>query len=62
MKSIVILGGSFAGLNAAFQLKRDLGEQAEVTVVARDPRFVFIPSLIWVVPGLAQAGADLLRP
>ena len=56
MKSIIILGGSFAGLNAAFQLKRDLGEQAEVTVVARDPRFVFIPSLIWVVPGWRKPG------
>ena len=56
MKSIVILGGSFAGLNAAFQLKRSLGKQAEVTVVARDPRFVFIPSLIWVVPGWRKPG------
>ena len=56
MKSIVILGGSFAGLNAAFKLKRDLGDQAEITVVARDPRFVFIPSLIWVVPGWRKPG------
>ena len=56
MKSIVILGGSFAGLNAAFKLKRDLGDQAEITVVSRDPRFVFIPSLIWVVPGWRKPG------
>ena len=46
MVSIVVLGGSFAGLNAAFKLKQDLGDRAEVTVVSRDPRFVFIPSLI----------------
>ncbi len=56
MASIVVLGGSFAGLNAAFKLKRDLGERADVTVVSRDPRFVFIPSLIWVVPGWRKPG------
>ncbi len=53
---IVVLGGSFAGLSAAFKLKRDLGERAEITVVSRDPRFVFIPSLIWVVPGWRKPG------
>jgi sulfide:quinone oxidoreductase len=62
--SIVILGGSFAGLNAAFKLKQDLGDRAEVTVVSRDPRFVFIPSLIWVVPGWRKPGqiSFLLEP
>lgn len=53
---IVVLGGSFAGLTAAFELKRELGDRAEVTVIARDPRFVFIPSLIWVVPGWRKPG------
>jgi sulfide:quinone oxidoreductase len=53
---IAVLGGSFAGLSAAFKLKRDLGERAEVTVISRDPRFVFIPSLIWVVPGWRKPG------
>jgi sulfide:quinone oxidoreductase len=53
---IVVLGGSFAGLTAAFKLKRELGDRAAVTVVARDPRFVFIPSLIWVVPGWRKPG------
>ncbi len=52
---IVVLGGSFAGLTAAFDLKRELGERAEVTVVARQPQFVYIPSLIWVVPGWRTA-------
>jgi sulfide:quinone oxidoreductase len=56
MVSIVVLGGSFAGLNAAFKLKHDLGGRADVTVVSRDPRFVFIPSLIWVVPGWRKPG------
>ena len=50
-KRIVVAGGSFAGLTAAFELKRTLGDRAEITVVARDERFVFIPSLIWVVAG-----------
>lgn len=48
---ILILGSSFAGLNAAFDLKRTLGKRAEVTVMNRDARFLFIPSLIWLVPG-----------
>jgi sulfide:quinone oxidoreductase len=56
MTKIVVLGGSFAGLTAAFELKRDLRDRAEVTVVSRDPRFVFIPSLIWVVPGWRKPG------
>jgi sulfide:quinone oxidoreductase len=56
MKSIVVLGGSFAGLTAALELKRKLRDTAEVTVVSRDRRFVFIPSLIWVVPGWRKPG------
>jgi sulfide:quinone oxidoreductase len=56
MTSVVVLGGSFAGLNAAFKLKQDLGDRADITVVSRDPRFVFIPSLIWVVPGWRKPG------
>lgn len=48
---IVVLGGGFAGLTAAFSLKRTLRRKAEVTVLARQEQFVFIPSLIWVVPG-----------
>lgn len=50
-KRVVILGGSFAGLTAAFDAKRKLKEKAEVTVISNQPLFTFIPSLIWVVPG-----------
>ncbi len=53
---IAVLGGSFAGLSAAFKLKRDLRGRAEITVISRDPRFVFIPSLNWVVPGWRKPG------
>lgn len=34
MKRIVILGGSFAGLTAAYELKRKLKEKAEVVVIS----------------------------
>ncbi len=47
-KKIVILGGSFAGLTAAYELKRELGDRHEVTVIDKNDRFMFIPSLIWV--------------
>ncbi|HBB67072.1 MAG TPA: sulfide:quinone reductase [Elusimicrobia bacterium] len=48
---IVVLGGSFGGLTAAFELKRLLGAKAEVTVVSDDDRFVFMPSLPWLIMG-----------
>jgi sulfide:quinone oxidoreductase len=48
---ILILGGNFAGLHAAFELHHTLGNEAEVTVVAPEDYFVFLPSLIWVVTG-----------
>ena len=47
-KHIVIIGGSFAGLTAAYELKRELGTRHRVTVIDRQSLFVFIPSLIWV--------------
>jgi sulfide:quinone oxidoreductase len=56
MKSIAVVGGSFAGLTAALDLKRGLGDSAEITVISRDRRFTFIPSLIWVVPGWRKPG------
>ena len=74
-KRIVILGGSFAGLTAAYELKRELGERHHVTVIDKNDRFVFIPSLIWVpfgrrtpeqisfplAPSLARKGIDFLH-
>jgi sulfide:quinone oxidoreductase len=48
---VVILGGNFAGLHAAFELHHTLKDKAEVVVVAPEDNFVFLPSLIWVVPG-----------
>lgn len=51
MKKIIVLGGSFGGLTAAFELKRLLGKAAEVTVICDDDKFVFIPSLPWLSMG-----------
>lgn len=52
---IVILGGSFAGLTAAFELRRKLKNRADITVVSRTDKFWFIPSLIWVPFGRKKA-------
>jgi sulfide:quinone oxidoreductase len=56
MARIVVLGGSFGGLTAAFELRRLLGKKAEVTVLSDDDKFVFIPSLPWVAMGIRKAG------
>jgi len=52
---VVVVGGSFAGLTAAYALKRSLGSNVDITVLARQKQFVFIPSLIWIVPGKRSA-------
>jgi sulfide:quinone oxidoreductase len=49
--SVLVVGGSFAGLTAAFEIKRKLKDKVNVRVIARQEEFVFIPSLIWLVPG-----------
>jgi sulfide:quinone oxidoreductase len=55
MARIVVLGGSFGGLTAAFELKRMLGKGADVTVLCDDDKFVFVPSLPWVSMGTRKA-------
>ena len=61
MARIVILGGSFGGLTASFELRRLLGKKADVTVFCDDDKFVFIPSLPWVAIGSRRA-ADITLP
>lgn len=51
MTRIVVLGGSFGGLIAAFELRRLLGKEVDITVVSPDERFVFLPSLPWLIIG-----------
>ncbi len=74
-KNVVILGGSFAGLTAGYELKRKLGGRHRVTVIDKNGRFVFIPSLIWVPfgwrtpeqisfplgPALSRKGIDFVQ-
>jgi sulfide:quinone oxidoreductase len=49
---IVIIGASFGGLNVAFDLRRRLPHaDHEITVISKEPRFIFIPSLPWVAMG-----------
>jgi sulfide:quinone oxidoreductase len=68
MARIVVLGGSFGGLTAAFELKRLLGKKADVTVVSDEDRFVFLPSLPWLIMGWRRPGditlkvSDILKP
>lgn len=68
MAKIVVLGGSFGGLTAALEVKRLLGGVAEVTVVSDDDRFVFLPSLPWLIMGwrrpeqISLKVSDILRP
>ena len=50
--NIVIIGGSFGGLTTAYELRRKLGpDKVRITLIAKDPRFVFVPSLPWVAMG-----------
>ncbi len=67
MARIVVLGSSFGGLTAALEVTRLLGARADVTVVGEDDRFVFLPSLPWLVMGwrkpadITLAAGDILR-
>ena len=57
---IVILGAGFAALSAARELRRR-APQASITLAAPRAEFVYLPSLIWVPPGIRQ-GRDLVLP
>jgi len=62
---VVIVGGSFGGVNAAYQLRRKLGDRVDLTLVSAEPDFTFIPSLPWVMMGWRRPEAlkvPLARP
>jgi len=61
MAKIVVLGGSFGGLTAAFELKRLLGKKADITLLSDMDKFVFIPSLPWLAMGWRKA-EDITLP
>ena len=46
---VVIIGGSFGGLTAAYELRRHISSQrGEITLIAKDDHFRFAPSFPWV--------------
>src|SRR3989304_3671598 len=63
---ILVIGGSFGGLTAAYELRRRLPRRAcEITVISKERRFIFIPALPWVPIGtktVADISFDLDRP
>ncbi|HZS94538.1 MAG TPA: FAD/NAD(P)-binding oxidoreductase [Chloroflexota bacterium] len=73
-RHVVVAGGGFAGLAAAYTLRERLGPRDRVTVVEPSGRFVFALSLVWAVlgrsiyrgtfaldPALTAKGIDYLR-
>jgi sulfide:quinone oxidoreductase len=62
-RHVVVAGGSFAGLGAAYTLRERLGREDRVTVIEPSCRFVFAPSLVWAVLGRSlYHGAFALYP
>jgi NADH dehydrogenase FAD-containing subunit len=57
-KRVLVIGGNFGGFTAALELKAELGEDVEVTVISASERFLFNPSLIWLPFGKRRA-ADI---
>lgn len=51
MGNTIIVGGSYAGLAAALELRSRLPASEMVLVVSLNNEFIFYPSLIWVVQG-----------
>jgi sulfide:quinone oxidoreductase len=60
-QQVVVVGSSFAGLTAALELRKRLGDQHRVVVLDPRPDFTFIPSLVWLPFGLRDA-ADITFP
>jgi sulfide:quinone oxidoreductase len=48
MTTTVVIGGSFAGMTAALEIKRKGKAQHNVVLIDKSPLFLFIPSLIWI--------------
>jgi len=63
---IVVIGGSFGGLTVSYELRKILGKgRCEITLISKDDRFVFIPSLPWVAMGektIKEISFDLVGP
>lgn len=61
MGNSIIMGGNYAGLAAALELRSRLPASETVTLVSLSEAFIFYPSLIWVVLGERKV-ADISFP
>lgn len=67
MTTTVVIGGSFAGMTAALEIKRKGKKDHKVILIDKSPLFLFIPSLIWVpfrrreVKDISFKKEDILR-
>jgi sulfide:quinone oxidoreductase len=50
-KHVVVVGGSFGGINTAYALRRKLRDRVQITLISRESEFTFLPSLPWVILG-----------
>lgn len=57
MAKVLILGGGFGGVVAAERLAQTLGDEHQVTLVARSRRFVFYPALVRLAFGKCDRDA-----
>ena len=53
-KNVVILGGGVRGVVTANELRKRLGRQHRVLLVAKEASHVFWPSLLWLQVGLRE--------
>ena len=60
-KRVLVIGAGLAGLTTALSVKRDLGGDVDVTVVAPRAEFLFTPSLIGL-PFAQRGRADISFP
>ncbi|CAC9532728.1 Sulfide-quinone reductase [Bathymodiolus heckerae thiotrophic gill symbiont] len=51
MAHVVVIGASTGGLPFAYDMKKTLGNDHEVTVISNNPNFNFIPSNPWLAVG-----------
>jgi len=62
-RHVVIAGGGFAGLGAAYTLHARLRPEDRVTLIEPSDRFIFAPSLVWAVLGRSlYHGSFVLDP
>ncbi len=54
MARIIVLGGGFAGVVAAQVLAKRLGEKHQITLISRQPEFIFYPAMVRLAFGQTE--------